>query len=173
MIAASAVVAAFRFAVRSQIVIAATQKDWPHIERTARMIATISTAVAVCSLIGVLVLGEPVIKLVLGAKYGAATAVLAVLLIGAVGESFGGPVDEILKLTGHPNFVLVTLVITISIEATLAVFLARFSIMAAAAAQAAAFCIMYALQIAYLKKKAGVLIVPYFTISGLRGSVRV
>jgi len=172
LIAASALIAAFRFSVRSRIVIAATKGDWEGIERMSRVIATIATSGALAALIGLFVIGDPIIALVFGHDYAAVGPVLAVLLIGAIGESFGGPVDEVLKLTGRPVAVLVGLMVAVALEAALAIWLAHYGVVAVAVAQAAAFCGMYGFQIYYLKRKTGALIVPYASIGALRTAMR-
>lgn len=168
LIAATAVIAAFRFAVRSQIVVAATKGDWSSIETSGRTIATISAGVSILALVVVTLAGSWGLGLVFGPNYAAAAPILAVLLVGAIGESMGGPVDEVLKLTGRPNFVLLSLVLAVSLEALLAVRLAQHSIVAAAAAQSLAFTAMYTAQIIYLQRKTGILMLPYFKRPALK-----
>lgn len=168
LIAATAVIAVFRFTIRGRIVTAGARGDKAAIAKMARGSATVATLVALGALIFVLTLGPPVIGLLFGASFREAAPVLAILLVGAVGESIGGPVDEVLKYQGHAMVVLYGLVVTVGIEVVLAWLLAPHGAQAAAAAQAIAFCGMYAFQIVYCWRRLGILILPYTSLSRMR-----
>lgn len=170
LIAATAVIAVFRFTIRGRIVAAGVRGDRPAIERMARGSATIATLSALAALGAVLVAGPFVIGLLFGPSFRGAAAVLAVLLVGAIGESVGGPVDEVLKYQGFPNAVLAGLVVTVAIECLLAWILAPYGALAAAWAQAIAFCGMYAFQILYCRAKLGILILPYLSPRQVRAA---
>lgn len=168
LIAATAVIAVFRFTIRSRIVTAAAQGNYAAMERMARVAATIATASSIAALIIVLLVGQPLIAFVFGSSFGEAAPVLAVLLIGAVGESIGGPVDEVLKYNGQAVPVLIGLIATVAIEVVLALGLSRFGPAWAAAAQAAAFCGMYVYQIILCRRRVGITVLPYLSAAKLR-----
>lgn len=163
LIAATAVLAVFRFTIRPRIVAAELQGDRVAIAAMSRLAATISLAFILFCGLFVLVFGKVVISLVFGAGYAAAASVLSILFIGALGESMGGPVDEVLKYLGHAKFVLFGLVVTVAIEFLIAfIFANEFgTIQAIAMAQSLAFCGMYAAQVAYCYRKNRILILPF------------
>ena len=170
LIAATAVIAVFRFTIRGRIVAAGARGDTAAITRMARASATIATLVALAALALVLAVGEPAIGLLFGSGFREAAPVLAILLIGAIGESVGGPVDEVLKYQGQARAVLYGLIVAVAAEVLLAWLLAPYGAQAAAAAQAIAFCGMYAFQIVYCRRKLGILILPYTSPSQLRAA---
>lgn len=170
LIAATAVIAVFRFTIRGRIVAAGARGDKAAIARMARGSATVATMVALVALALVLAFGESVIGLLFGAGFREAAPVLAILLIGAIGESVGGPVDEVLKYQGQARAVLYGLIVTVAAEILLAWLLAPHGAQAAAAAQAIAFCGMYAFQILYCRSRLGILILPYASPSRLRAA---
>ncbi|MCT4372280.1 hypothetical protein CLG85_018945 [Yangia mangrovi] len=160
LIAVSAVIAALRFSVRPVIVAAAAEGDWPAIERTGRKIALFTTLLTLLAMLLMALIGKPVLLFLLGEEYAAAWGVLFVLIFGALGEAFGGPVDEVLKMTGHTTAVLLGLLVTVVLETALAIFLSPHGTLAIATAQATAFCAMYMYQVLYLQRKRGILIMP-------------
>ncbi|MCY1707575.1 lipopolysaccharide biosynthesis protein [Pannonibacter sp. SL95] len=161
LVAVAAVVAALRFSVRPAIVAAAAANDWPAIERTGRKIALFASASTVCAMFGTWLLGQWAIAMLFEPGYAAVWPVLLVLLLGALGETIGGPVDEVLKLTGYGKVVLFGLIATALGETLLAVLLSPFGLLGIASAQAAAFWLMYAFQIFYLNRVRCVLIIPW------------
>jgi O-antigen/teichoic acid export membrane protein len=171
LIAATAVIAVFRFTIRGRIVAAGARGDSSAIERMARAAATISTLIALVALLTVLAAGRPVISLIFGAGFREAGPVLAVLLVGAIGESVGGPVDEVLKYRGYAMPVLAGLIVTVAVEVALAWVLAPHGALAAAAAQAIAFCGMYAYQIILCRTRLGLLILPYVSVKRFRAAL--
>lgn len=160
LVAVTAVVAALRFSVRPVIIAAAAEGDWLSIERIGRRIALFTTTLTLLAMLLMYLIGKPILLFLFGAEYLSAWGVLVVLLFGALGEAFGGPVDEVLKMTGHGSAVFLGLVVTVTLETALAIALSSHGILAIAAAQAAAFCVMYGYQILYLRQKRGILIMP-------------
>lgn len=161
LIAVSAVIAAMRFSIRPEIVAASVQGDWPRIERTGRNISFVATLATLLAMLGTWYIGRPVIIFLFGSGYTSAWVVLMILLIGALAEAIGGPVDEILKMTGHTPAVLIGLVATVVIEIVLAFMLSKHGISSLAWAQALSFCGMYAFQIAYLYRQHRCIVLPY------------
>ncbi|MEP2718493.1 hypothetical protein [Pseudophaeobacter sp.] len=160
LIAVTAVIAALRFSVRPTIVAAAAESDWSYIEHIGRRICLLTSSFTLVALVCLWVVGAPVLAILLGPEYGAAWAVLAILMIGALGEAFGGPVDEILKMTGAGTVVLFSLMVTVSLQAILAIALLPFGLNGVATAQALAFCALYAFQVIYLYRVRGILVMP-------------
>lgn len=160
LIAVTAVIAALRFSVRPAIIAAEAQGDWPAIERVGRHISLATAAFTSMAMAGLWFFGQPVLFVLLGAEYAAAWGVLMVLLVGALGEAFGGPVDEVLKMTGHGRTVLHTLILTVLVEAALAACLSSQGMMAVAAAQAVAFVAMYVYLVYALSRLRGIVIMP-------------
>ncbi len=159
--------AAVRFVVRPAIVAAEARGDWAEIERTGRLIATAATIGSIVALVISLVAGEYLIAWIFGESYRAAALLFSILLIGAIGESFGGPVDEILRMTGRSVLVLKVLIGSAVAELVLILFF-HSSGLAVSIAQSLSIVGMYGIMILYLKKSSGVLIVPYVTLGQLK-----
>lgn len=171
LIAATAVIAVFRFTLRARIVAAGARGDKVAIEAMARAAATISSICALVALVAVMAIGGPLVALVFGDSFRPAAMVLGVLLVGALGESIGGPVDEVLKYQGYAVPVLVGLIVTVVVETVLAWVLAPHGALAAAWAQAIAFCGMYAFQILLCHRRLGILILPYLEPARLKAAL--
>jgi len=167
-VAVASIMAAIRFTVRPEIVAAAARGDWDEIEKIGRTIATVASVAAFVALIGTMVVGGEGIALIFGDAYRSATIALGILLLGTIGECFGGPVDEVLRMTGRARFVLGLIAISVVSEAILIMLLGG-SAVSAAAAQSAVFIVMYGVFIAYVRFTNGILIVPYFSIRKFNG----
>jgi O-antigen/teichoic acid export membrane protein len=142
-VAVAALMAAIRFTIRPQIVKNAALGNWSQIASQSRKIATMASCAALVAIAGTLVAGHWMIGLVFGSAYASSSVLVAILLIGTLGECVGGPVDEILKMSGKAGAVSCALVIACLVEATLIACLARFGAPAAAACQATVFVGMY------------------------------
>jgi len=160
LIAVSGVIAALRFSVRPSIVAAAAKGDWPAIEDLGRRISLLTFLFAICAILGCWAVGRPILGLLFTPDYAPVWALLLIFIVGALGEAFGGPVDEVLRMTGNGHVVLIGLIATIVLETTLAVVLVPAGILAVAWAQAIAFWVMYAGLVLYAAKRCGILIMP-------------
>jgi O-antigen/teichoic acid export membrane protein len=174
LIAATAVIAVFRFTIRPRIVAAEARGDRRAVEDMSRFAATVSLAFVLLCIVIVLAVGRSAVTLVFGPSFSQAAEILSILLLGGIGESFAGPVDEVLKYSGHALLVLASLVVTVFLELGIAWTLATslHSLSAVALAQSIAFCGMYAAQILICKRKLGVLIVPFISLAGFRSAFR-
>lgn len=105
--AVAAAIAAVRFSIRPALARDAAAGDWHEIERHSSRIAFLGTVLALGAVAAVLLVGDPAITAVFGTDYRSAAAITALMLIGTLGESFAGPVDEILRMSGHAREVLV------------------------------------------------------------------
>lgn len=142
-VATAAVMAAIRFTIRPAIVRNAAQDNWESIALESRQLATIASLLTLGALIGALTAGPWIIRIIFGSHYGGAAVLLAVLLIGVLGECIGGPVDEILKMTGCAEMVMCTLAGAAICEAGLVWAVARYGAIAMTAAQSAVFVSMF------------------------------
>lgn len=106
-VAVAAVMAAVRFAVRPSIVRAFHEGDTERIRLLCGSLATISSGLAVIALVLNLVLGRSVVTTVFGSSFAPVAPLLSLLLVGIIAECVAGPVDEVLKMTGHEGRVLV------------------------------------------------------------------
>ena len=142
--AIAAVMAAIRFTIRPSIVRYAAKGQWESIARESRQVATLATLSTLLAFVVTLYAGASIIGLIFGHAYRAGWAVLAVLLIGTLGECIGGPVDEILKMTGRAPTVTIALTVGAFFEAGLVLLLGHHGTIAIASAQAITFVSMYA-----------------------------
>jgi O-antigen/teichoic acid export membrane protein len=113
------------------------------------------------ALLGDLAVGQPLIRLAFGSNYGSITVLIAVFLIGTVGESVPGPADEVLRMSGGAASVLrdqvAAAVLGVCLEAALAAWLGANGI---ALGFSLAFCIYYGVQAARLWSRQGILTLP-------------
>lgn len=116
-IAANAFIAAIRFIVRPQLAGAADEDRKQSIEALSRVVATLASVFVLCVLVGNVLVGEAVIRMVFGSEYSAAAFLFSCLLVGTLGECVGGPVDEVLKMSGYQRFVLKATVVALLFEA--------------------------------------------------------
>jgi O-antigen/teichoic acid export membrane protein len=141
--AAAAVMAAIRFTIRPQIVENVARGNWNRIASQSRKIATLASAAVLFVIAATIVAGHWAIGLVFGSAYASSSVLVLILLIGTLGECVGGPVDEILKMTGRADTVSATLVVAFALEVALVAAFARFGSAAAAAGQSAVFAGIY------------------------------
>lgn len=160
LIAVTAVIAALRFSVRPEIVAAAARDDWKHIERLGRTISMVATASTLAAMLLLWFLGGDAIQFVFGANYAAVAPILLILMVGALGESVGGPVDEILKMTSRTLPVFAGLVATVVFEVALGIHMSHFGLSALAWSQSLAFCGMYTYQLVYLWACNKIILMP-------------
>lgn len=156
-----AVLAAVRFSIRPQIAQLAASGEWLEIERLDRRIAFWATALAVCALVGAATVGQTLIPLVFGAGYESTSLLLLVFLGACIVESLGGPVDEILKMTGNARSVLMLQVAALVVLAASGTALAKlFGAIGIAWAFVFALSLLYGGQIALLYKARRIVALP-------------
>jgi O-antigen/teichoic acid export membrane protein len=159
--AIAAVLAAVRFAIRPKLAHDAAQQNWRAIERHASQIAFYTTALAICACIVAASTGNWLIALAFGGGFGGAGFVTALMLIGTVGESIGGPVDEVLKMAGHATDVLIAQVAVLVVGVGAQFFAARLGgVDAMALIYSLMFVLLYLGLIARLWFLHGIVIVP-------------
>jgi O-antigen/teichoic acid export membrane protein len=159
--AVAAILAAVKFSIRPQLARDAAADEWDSIARTCSRIASATTALALTALLGDLIVGQPLIRLAFGSNYGSITVLIAVFLIGTVGESVPGPADEVLRMSGGAAGVLrdqvVAAVLGVCLEVALAAWLGVNGI---ALGFSLAFCFYYGVQASRLWSRRGILTLP-------------
>lgn len=162
-VAVAALLAALRFSIRPKLADAILDGLPGKISEQIRRASTLATAMGVVGLVANLAIGGPVIQAIFGPEYAAAAPILSVLLIGVIGESLGGPVDEYLKLAGEAGLLARVVTVTACIQALLCVWASRFGVFAVVACQSAAFVAMYGFLQYYVFKKRGIVCLPKFS----------
>jgi O-antigen/teichoic acid export membrane protein len=119
--AVGAVTAAVRFAVRPAIVRAFDREDRASINETCGRLATVTFTIACLAIVVSAVTGHSLIAIAFGPDLVSAAPLLTILLLGIAFEAFCGPVDEVLKMTGHENRVSTVLMVAVA-SSTLAIF---------------------------------------------------
>jgi O-antigen/teichoic acid export membrane protein len=105
--------------------------------------------------------GDELIALIFGPDYRGAALVVTVMLIGTIGESFGGPVDEVLKMAGHARVVVGVQVVVVFAGFGLQVLAARTGgVIGLVTVYSLLFVVQYLTLIGYLWRLRRVLIVP-------------
>jgi len=159
--AVAAVIAAIRFSIRPDLARDAAAGRWTKIEEIASRIAFWASLLALAAIGGTLLLGKPIITIVFGQTYQEAYVLVALFLLGTLGESIGGPVDEILKMSGRAKTVLTFQIFIVAIGLILQSFAATwFGLPGVAIGYAACLAALYAMQIIYLKKSVGIFVFP-------------
>ncbi|MDQ0372109.1 lipopolysaccharide biosynthesis protein [Cellulomonas humilata] len=159
--AVGAVIASVRYSMRPRLATLASVDGWTEIERVGRSVATGATGLALLAVVTSAIGGEWAVGLLYGAQYEAVAPLLVLLLVGTVGESVGGPVDEILKMSGNGSYVLASQVVALVVGASLQVLAAYvLGLPGIAAAFALAFGAMYAAQMVFAWRRRGIVIAP-------------
>lgn len=167
--AVSAVMAAIRFSVRPEIVRAFARGDMGRIGAVCGELAACSLGLALCAIAGALLLGKPLIVAAFGAHLAGVAPLLVILLVGVAAECFGGPVDEVLKMTGHQDWVLAILLMGTGVLLTLAFLFAHRGLAAMAMAQAAYSVVVFGAMIVVVRRKLGFWLRPALPASALAG----
>lgn len=171
-VAIAAVMAAIRFTIRPTVVHLAAQADWTGIGREGQRTATLATLTSLVALAGTVTLGPTMIALVFGEAYRGAAWILAVLLVGTLGESVGGAVDEILKMTDRAGLVLRLLIATVAVEALLVWATGSAAPIVAAVVQAGVFVAMYAIMLVAVWRQNGAWVGASPSLAAIRSVFR-
>ncbi|WP_125076475.1 hypothetical protein [Pseudoxanthomonas sp. SGT-18] len=157
-----AVLAAVRFSIRPQVSKLAAEGQWKRIEALVQRIALAATLLSVCALVIAAVGGEPVLAYVFGEEYRPANVLLLILLGASIAESLGGPVDEVLKMTGKATLVLRLQLACLLLMAAVGTALAYIGGAAGiCAAFTLAFLALYGAQIAVLYRFRRIAALPF------------
>lgn len=104
--AIAAVTAAVRFAIRPAIVRAFAAGEPKRIQQICGNAATVTFSMALIAVVGSLFLGPTLLEASFGPDFVAAAPLMSILLIGVAIEAFGGPIDEVMKMTGNDKTLL-------------------------------------------------------------------
>jgi O-antigen/teichoic acid export membrane protein len=160
-VAVGALIAAVRFAIRPRLAREAALGNWQEIERTVSKIAFFATALAICAVAAAALIGAPLISAVFGAHYIDAAPLTALMLVGTVGESIGGPVDEVLKMSGEAELLLVVQTIAFVAGFAVQLFAGWFGgLMYLVAAYAIVDVLMYVSFIVIVRRRRGIWTLP-------------
>lgn len=142
-IATNAFIAAIRFTVRPQLSNAKLEQNKKAIEALTRIIATLATGFVVLVMLGNFLVGKVAIGIIFGTQYSEASLLLTYLLIGTLGECFGGPVDEILKMSGFEKAVLASYALAVVFEVIACFILVPYGSVAVAVSQATTLVLLF------------------------------
>lgn len=163
-----ALLAAVRFSVRPQIAKLASAGEWLLIETLSRRIALSALVFVFITFLFVLLAGNLAISLLFGPSYSEAWLLLLIMFGAFLGESMGGPVDEVLRMTGYATRVMyfqTAFVFAFWVAAwPLAV---EFGTYGVAVAFAIAMTCLYGALSAFLHRKHRIVTIPF-----LKGSVK-
>lgn len=158
--AVSALIAAIRFAVRPAIVSAAARGDMQAIRSLCGRLGAATTGAALLAFVASLALGGPLIGAILGAQFYSVAPVLAILLVAVAAECFGGPVDEVLKMTGRQDLVLALFTIGVTLLGVAILLLGRSGVIAIALAQLCYTVIVFGALILATRRHLGIWLYP-------------
>ncbi|WP_336962968.1 lipopolysaccharide biosynthesis protein [Sphingobium aquiterrae] len=167
-VAVSAAMAAIRFSVRPAIVRAAQRNDMDAIAALCGRLASVNLLFAVAAMAGTLLLGRPIIALAFGPGFDAVVPVLALLLIAIAIECFGGPVDEVLKMTGAQDGALFILALGVALLAVASVALSHVGLMAMAGAQVIYSAFVFGLMLLLARRRLGIWLRPRIALRPAR-----
>jgi O-antigen/teichoic acid export membrane protein len=158
--AVGAVNAAVRFAVRPSIVRAFEQQDHVAIKQTCGRLATATVGIAWLALAVSAIAGHTLIAFTFSPDLASAAPLLTILLVGVACEAFGGPVDEVLKMTGHEKSALAILAAGVA-SAALAIFVvAPLGVTAMAWVQVGYSMAVFGTMILAVRRKLGIWLHP-------------
>jgi O-antigen/teichoic acid export membrane protein len=158
--AVGAITAAVRFAVRPSIVRAFDRQDHDAIKETCGRLATAALAAVSLAFVVSALAGDSLIVFVFGPDLELAAPLLTILLVGVACEAFGGPVDEVLKMTGHDKRVLAVLAVGVT-SAALAVFVvAPLGVRAMAWVQVGYSVVVFSTMILMVRRELGMWLHP-------------
>jgi O-antigen/teichoic acid export membrane protein len=160
-VAVGALIAAVRFAIRPRLARLSALGNWQDIERAVSKIALLATALAMCAAATAALVGVPIISAVFGADYGEAAPLTALMLVGTIGESIGGPVDEVLKMSGKAALLLVVQTIAVIVGFGAQLVAGRFGgAMLLVAVYAIVDVLMYVAFIVIVRRLRGIWALP-------------
>ncbi|MGK2908444.1 MAG: lipopolysaccharide biosynthesis protein [Sphingobium sp.] len=159
-VAVSAAMAAVRFSIRPAIVRAAQRDDMDAIAALCGRLGTISLALSIAAMAATLLVGRPVIAWAFGPGFDAVVPVLAILLIAVAIECFGGPVDEVLKMTGTQDGALAILAAGIVLLACASWMLSTSGLLVLASAQVLYSLFVFGLMLLLARKRLGIWLRP-------------
>lgn len=162
--AVAAVLAAVRFSIRPSLARDAAQDNWRAIENHASHIALYATILAVTAVAVTALFGDSLIGLVFGDDYRGAGVITALMLIGTVGECVGGPVDEILRMSGNATDVILFQTIGLAIGIGSQLLVSRWGeLNAVVATYGITFMALYFSYIARLHSIRGIFVLARFS----------
>ncbi|WP_156432614.1 lipopolysaccharide biosynthesis protein [Mycobacterium sp. M26] len=159
--AVAAVLAAVRFSIRPSLAQDAAQGNWRTIETQSSRIAAFATTLSVTAALAMATIGEPLIAFLFGPAYRGVGIITAIMLISTIGESLGGPVDEVLRMSGHAREVILAQLVVLVVAFAAQAFVALHAgLHAAVATYGLMYVALFAIFIGRLHRLHGILIAP-------------
>ncbi|AQT78736.1 hypothetical protein B1R94_04950 [Mycolicibacterium litorale] len=164
-----------RFAARPAIVRAYARGDYQEIRAICGRPAGLAFTIALIAVLVSSFAGDWAIGLAFGKDMVPAAPLMTVVLLGVALDAFGGPVDEVLKMTGHEKLALKILCVCIAGEAIALVVTSHFGVVAMAWAVNGYFAALSATMIIAAHQKLGIWLhpmMPHFPTGKLRKAMR-
>lgn len=159
--AVAAVIAAIRFSIRPALARDAICGRWQAIKVRSCRIAFYTTLLALAAIITTALVGDVLVAWAFGTEYSVAGNITALMLIGTLGESFGGPVDEILRMSGHATDVVAAQTGALALGACAQALAGWFGgLTALAVTYGLIFFLLYVVLIGRLWHLKGILVLP-------------
>lgn len=170
-VAVGAVMAAVRFAIRPSIVRAFERNDHNAIKVVCGRLATVTLTLASLALIVSVFAGHSLISMAFGPTLASAAPLLSILLVAIAIEAYAGPVDEVLKMTGHENRVLTIFCVAVPAAVCALLVAAHWGVTAMAWVQVAYTLAVFGAMINVVHREWGIWlhpILPDFLTSRVR-----
>lgn len=159
-VAVGAITAAVRFAIRPTIVRAFEAQDRQAIKLICGRLATVTLVITLAAVVVSSVAGHWLISAAFGADLAPAAPLLTVLLVAVAIEAYAGPIDEVLKMTGHENRVLAIFCVAVPLATVALLGVAHWGVMAMAWVQVLYTLAVFGSMIVVLHRYWGIWIHP-------------
>lgn len=162
--AVAAVIGAVRFSIRPTLVRDAAKGDWRSIEVRCSRIALFTVGLAVAAIVTLLAFGPSLVSAFFGPEFRAASYVTALMLVGTIGESLGGPVDEVLRMSGYASVVFRSQALALFVAVPAQLLAGVYGgLIALLVVYGLMFIALYSVLIGYLWRLHRILVLPKFT----------
>ncbi len=150
---AGAALAAVRFSIRHTLAGLVADQAWPAIRRSNRSVANLAFTVAILGIVGAALFGPQVLSRIFGEVYAASALPLTIMLVGLAGESFGGAVDEVIKMAGRGWVVVGAQTVSLLMSSFLYFGVGQMGVWAIACTYAFSMVCTYGLLLAYVYRR--------------------
>jgi O-antigen/teichoic acid export membrane protein len=152
--------ATLRFVARPAIVRAYASGDNKAIRVICGKPAALAFAVASLAVVLSVFIGDWAVRFAFGSDLVPAAPLMTIILIGVAFDAFGGPVDEVLKMTGHEKLALTILCVCVAVAAGALAVASQFGLAAMAWVVTAYFIALSASMIVAARVKLGIWLRP-------------
>lgn len=159
-VAVGAVTAAVRFAIRPTIVRAFEAQDRHAIKLICGRLASVTLVISAFALAVSGLAGQWLITKTFGASLAPAAPLLTILLLGIAIEAFAGPVDEVLKMTGHESRVLGVFCVAVPAAVVALLAVSHWGVTAMAWVQVLYTLVVFGAMIVVVRREWGIWLHP-------------